>query len=69
MGVRRYVSPWTGKWITEPIINPYIKIGDSKIELPIGGILKALVWGDRDAPMHFQPRPHPIAQPGQRIRR
>jgi hypothetical protein len=69
MGVRRYVSPWTGKWITEPIINPYIKIGDTKIELPIGGILKALVWGDRDDPMHFQPRPHPIAQPGQRIRR
>ena len=69
MGVRRYVSPWTGKWITEPIINPYIKIGDSKIELPVGGILKALVWGDRDDPMRFQPRPHPIAQPGQRIRR
>lgn len=69
MGVRRYVSPWTGKWTTEPIINPYIKIGDSKIELPVGGILKALVWGDRDNPMNFQPRPHPVAQPGQRIRR
>ena len=69
MGVRRYVSPWTGKWITEPIINPYIKIGDSKIELPVGGILKALVWGDRDDPMNIQRRPHPITQPGQRIRR
>ena len=38
MGVRRYLNPMTGKWTTEPIVNPYIKIGDSKIDtssLPI----------------------------------
>lgn len=69
MGVRRYVNPMNGKWITEPIVNPYIKIGDSKIELPLGGLLKALVWGDRDNPMRFQPRPPATPQPMRRGRR
>ena len=69
MGVRRYVNPMNGKWTTEPIVNPYIKIGDSKIELPLGGLLKALVWGDRDNPMHFQPRPQAPVQPARRIRK
>lgn len=64
LGVRRYVNPMNGKWTTEPIVNPYIKIGkDSKIELPIGGILKALVWGDRDNPLNFSPRPIAPARP------
>ena len=57
MGVRRYLNPMTGKWTTEPIVNPYIKIGDSKIEFPLGSLLKAFVWGDEDSPMRFQPRP------------
>ena len=71
VGVRRYVNPWNGKWVTEPIVNPYIKIGDSKIELPLGGLLKALVWGDRDNPRNFRPRPQPQTptQPLRRIRR
>ena len=47
----------TGKWTTEPIVNPYIKIGDSKIEFPLGSLLKAFVWGDEDSPMRIQPRP------------
>lgn len=57
MGVRRYLNPMSGKWTTEPIVNPYIKIGDSKIEFPLGSLLKAFVWGDDDNPMRFQPRP------------
>lgn len=58
LGVRRYINPMSGKWTTEPIVNPYIKLGKrSKIELPLGGILKTLVWGDRDNPMKFQARP------------
>ena len=62
VGVRRYVNPMNGKWTTEPIVNPYIKLGkDSKIELPLGSILKALVWGDRDNPMNY--RPHPMSRP------
>lgn len=62
MGVRRYVNPMNGKWTTEPIVNPYIKIGkDSKIELPLGGLLKSLIWGDEDNPMRF--RPHPMSRP------
>lgn len=62
VGVRRYVNPMNGKWTTEPIVNPYIKIGkDSKIEFPLGAILKTLVWGDRDNPMNY--RPHPMSRP------
>ena len=61
VGVNRYVNPMNGKWITEPLVNPYIKIGDSKIELPLGGLLQKLVWGDRDNPMNF--RPHPMSRP------
>lgn len=61
VGVRRYMNPMTGKWTTEPIVNPYIKIGDSKIELPLGALLQKLVWGDRDNPMNF--RPHPMSRP------
>ena len=61
LGVRRYVNPMTGKWDTEPIVNPYIKIGDSKLEFPLGGILKTLIRGNDDAPRQF--RPHPMSQP------
>ena len=61
VGVRRYVNPMNGKWTTEPIVNPYIKIGDSKLELPLGGLLKTLVEGHCDNPMQY--RPHPLSQP------
>ena len=53
VGVRRFMNPMTGKWTTEPIINPYVKIGRSKLEFPIGGILKSLIWGQEDNPLHF----------------
>ena len=66
MGVRRYVNPMTGKWTTEPIVNPYIKIGDSKLEFPLGGILKTLIGGNEDAPRQF--RPHPMSHPEVRKR-
>lgn len=61
VGIRRYMNPMTGKWTNEPIVNPYIKIGDSKIELPLGGLLKGLVEGHRDNPMQY--RPHPFSRP------
>lgn len=48
LGVRRYVDPMTGQWTTSPIINPYIKIGGGKLELPIGDLLKNLVWDRND---------------------
>ena len=62
VGVQRFLNPMTGKWTTEPIINPYIKIGNSKLELPIGGLLKTLVWGDRDNPLNFN-NSRPAAPP------
>ena len=61
LGVRRYVNPMNGKWTTEPIVNPYIKIGDSKLELPLGAIFKAIVDSRHDNPMQY--RPHPFSQP------
>lgn len=61
VGARRYIDPMTGKWTTEPIIDPYFKFGDSKITLPLGALLKTFVWGDRDNPKQF--RPHPMSRP------
>ncbi len=55
VGVRRYINPMSGRWTTEPIVTPYVKLGKSKMEFPIGNILKTLIWGDRDNPMRFRP--------------
>jgi len=64
VGVRRYVNPMSGRWTTEPIVTPYFRIGKRmKLELPIGNLLKAAIWGDRDNPLRFQPRPMPTPQP------
>jgi hypothetical protein len=63
VGVRRYVNPMSGHWTTEPIVTPYLKIGKSKMEFPIGNILKTLIWGDRDNPMRFR---SPVTPPQQR---
>ena len=58
VGVRRYVNPMSGRWTTEPIVTPYFRIGKKmKLELPIGNLLKAAIWGDRANPLRFQPRP------------
>jgi len=48
LGVRRYVDPMTGQWTTTPIINPYIKIGGGRLELPLGDLLKHFVWDRND---------------------
>lgn len=64
VGVRRYVNPISGHWTTEPIVTPYFRIGKRmKMELPIGNLLKTAIWGDRDNPLRFQPRPMPTPQP------
>ena len=57
VGVRRYINPMSGRWTTEPIVTPYIKVKKSRIEFPIGSLLKTLIWGDRDNPLRFRPRP------------
>ena len=63
VGVRRYVNPMTGRWTTEPIVTPYIKVGKVSIGLPVGGLLKSLVWGDNDNPTRVRP---PLSQPKKR---
>jgi len=64
VGVRRYVNPMSGRWTTEPIVTPYFRIGKKmKLELPIGNLLKAAIWGDRANPLRFRPRPMPTPQP------
>ena len=48
-GVRRYLSPMTGKWVTDPIVSPYIKISKKqKIGFDFGHLLKGLIWGNRE---------------------
>ncbi len=56
-GVRRYLNPLSGQWTTEPIVNPYIKIGDSKLEFPIGSLLKSFIWGHNDNQMRINTAP------------
>ena len=60
VGVRRYVNPMTGRWTTEPIVTPYVKVGKIGIGLPVGALLKSMVWGDNDNPTRFRPpQPQP----------
>lgn len=65
VGAERYLNPISGKWTTDPIVTPYIKVGKhnkSRIEFPVGQILKTLIWGDQYNPMRFRPLP-PRQQP------
>jgi hypothetical protein len=48
LGAKRYVDPMTGQWTTVPIVNPYIKIGGGKLEIPLGDLLKHFVWDRND---------------------
>ena len=66
IGVRRYINPMSGQWTTSPIVTPYFRVGKrNKVEigLPLGELLKAAVWGDRDNPMRFRPQPQPQQHP------
>lgn len=60
VGVKHYLNPMSGRWTTEPITTPYIKIGKkSRLEFPVGNLLKTAIWGNRDNPLNWQPRPIP----------
>ena len=66
VGVRRYINPVTGKWVTDPIVSPYIKLNNKqKIGFDFGHILKGLIWGNQDNMMPRGPvrMPPPHAQP------
>ena len=66
IGVRRYINPMSGQWTTSPIVTPYFRVGKRNkvvIGLPLGELLKAAVWGDRDNPMRFRPQPQPQQHP------
>ena len=51
-GVRRYLNPMTGKWVTDPIVNPYVKFNNGqKFGFDFGHLLKGLIWGHQDEMM------------------
>ena len=51
-GVRRHLNPMTGKWVTDPIVSPYVKFNNGqKFGFDFGGILKTLIWGNQDQMM------------------
>lgn len=51
-GVRRYLNPMTGQWVTDPIVSPYIKFNNGqKFGFDFGNILKGLIWGNQDKMM------------------
>ena len=60
VGVRRYFSPLTGRWETDPIIRPYVKVGRSKTEIggiDFGYLLKSIIIGSRERHMQQQMAP------------
>lgn len=67
-GVRRYLNPMTGKWVTDPIVSPYIKFNNGqKFGFDFGNILKGLIWGNEDNTIPRGPvRMPPPAQPQRR---
>ena len=51
-GVRRYLNPMTGQWVTDPIVSPYIKFNNGqKFGFDFGHLLKGLIWGHKDEMM------------------
>lgn len=45
-GVRRYLNPMTGQWMTDPIVRPYVKFNNGqKFGIEVGYLLKDLIWG------------------------
>jgi hypothetical protein len=48
-GVRRYLNPMTGQWVTDPIVSPYVKFNNGqKFGFDFGNILKGLIWGNQE---------------------
>lgn len=62
-GVRRYMNPMTGQWVTDPIISPYFKLnGQQKISFDFGPMLKQIFFGKPDrmmprGPVRMGPQP------------
>lgn len=51
-GVRRYLNPMTGQWVTDPIVSPYVKFNNGqKFGFDFGHLLKGLIWGHEDQMM------------------
>ena len=51
-GARRYLNPMTGRWVTDPIVRPYIKLNNGqKFGFDFGNLLKGLIWGNQDQMM------------------
>ena len=51
-GVRRYLNPMTGQWVTDPIVYPYVKFNNGqKLGFDFGRMLKGLIWGHQDEMM------------------
>ena len=67
-GARRYLNPMTGRWVTDPIVRPYIKLNNGqKFGFDFGNLLKGLIWGNQDQMM---PRgPVRMPPPSQQRRR
>ena len=64
-GAQRYLNPMTGKWVTDPIVKPYIKFNNGqKLGIDFGNMLKGLIWGNQDQMMPRGPvrMPPPLQQ-------
>lgn len=59
LGAQRYLNPMNGRWETDPIVTPYYKFNNgAKLELPLGHLLKEIIWGSpNDGPIMMPPMP------------
>lgn len=68
LGARHYFNTFTGHWITDPIVSPYIKLnGKDKLGIDFGGLLKSFIFGkdhyEGEGPMPMKARPMRIMKP------
>lgn len=69
-GVRRYLNPMTGQWVTDPIVSPYIKFNNGqKFGFDFGNILKGLIWGNQDQDKMMPRGPVRMPPPSQQKQR
>lgn len=65
LGVERYYDPFVRQWVTQPIVTPKIKLGESVyIGIPVGGAIKA--GSDMIMHKHMMKNAPPPPRPPQR---
>ncbi|MGM9703009.1 MAG: hypothetical protein ACI3YZ_05605 [Prevotella sp.] len=60
VGVKRYLNPITGRWNTDPIVSPFLKVGKQKWGIDLGGLLRDVIWGKPNNLIPMTPPMRPV---------